>query len=855
MILRTLIVCHTLLLAATSAAAKDVVWFDGTSPVSYEVTTPTDLVVGTAIEMFTDDMEAVTGKQAVKHNDRTAVKHNDHYTVRQNGKQTTIRITQLDKVSKSQRKQLSASGIPVDSLATLTDGFDIRTDGGNILVTGTNGRGTAYGLLELSRLAGVSPWVWWGDVTPAKRDSLTLDEAYSTTRGASVEFRGIFINDEDWSLRPWSQDTSEKTGLGNIGPRTYKEIFKLLMRLRANAVWPAMHPGTQAFFKDPANKLVADSCGIAVGTSHCEPLLRNNVDEWDVSKRGPYNYMTNRPAVHDYWIERLQEVKGSSGGNIFTIGMRGIHDGSMEGVKTMDEKFIALQEVIDNQQKLVGKYIGEPSKQMQVFVPYKEVLELYEMGIKVPEYATLMWCDDNYGYITRLSNPEEQKRSGGGGIYYHLSYWGRPHDYLWLTTTQPGLIYNEMRTAFDHNVRKLWIVNVHDPKVAAYDLELFLDLAWDINCVASDSLGLHLRTWLCTNFGRPAGEKLYPVMRKFYNLTGKRKPEFMGWSQVELSKQTFNRGLSPVANTEFSFTEFGGEADRYMQDYLNIADAVKEIEEEITPELKDAYFAAIKYPVLSAANHAVKMLEAQRARVLASGSSMGDDSANKAGIYTATAKSQQAYQNIRILTALYNDSMSGGKWKRSMNMRPRDLPVYCAPNLPTLLTDEEIAEWISKTAPEPYHAVDHDGVIARGASDFDNHTGEIRIIDMLGHSDNAVSLDKGSSVSYNFNVSDNDNFKTLTTATIPTQPNDGGDLRYSVSIDGGEPTVYSLKEPFRSEQWKKNVLRGQAIRTLDLPQLTPGEHTLTITALDSHIVLDQWMIDHKSDRKFYLIPN
>lgn len=831
----------TLSVVATSMTvfASELIWFDGKTPVSFSSDTKTDPVVATAMDMFASDMEAVTGKRAKESKSSNA----------------TIILTQLDKAGKGTRKKLISAGVPVERLDTLTDGFHISVSGDKINVVGTNGRGTAYGLLELSRMAGVSPWIWWGDVTPIKKEKLTIDDGFSTTQGASVEFRGIFLNDEDWSLRPWSYGNFEKSKFGTIGPKTNKEVFKLLMRLRANAVWPAMHTGTKAFFKDPENKIMADSCGIAVGTSHCEPLLRNNVDEWDVKERGSYNYITNRQAVQDYWIERLKEVKNSNGGNMFTIGMRGIHDGSMEGVKTDEEKFNALQQVIDDQQQLISDYIGDPSKQMQVFVPYKEVLQLYEMGLKVPDYVTLMWCDDNYGYITRLSDTEEQKRQGGGGVYYHLSYWGRPHDYLWLTTTQPGLIYNEMRTAYDHNVRKLWIANVHDPKVAAYDMELFLDLAWDIDCVKGDALGSHLEKWLCTNFGDAAGKKLYPVMRKFYHLSGIRRPEFMGWNQVELNKQTFNRGLSPVSNTQFSFTEFGNEADRYMEDYLALANAVEEIESEISPELKDAYFAAIKYPVTAAANHAIKTLEAQRARSIANGSTLSDMFVNNAKIYSSVAKSQNAYQNIRKLTEHYNLKMSDGKWNRSMNMRPRDLPVFAAPNLPTSLTDSEVKEWLGKSEKQPYPTLDTDGVIARNASSYDSHTGNVKTIDMLGHSNRAVSLDKGSTVTYKFNVSDSDKFKTLTTALIPTQPNDNGDLRYSVSIDGGTPTIYSLKEPFRSERWKLNVLRGQALRTMELPHLAPGEHTVTITAIDPHIVIDQWIIDHNLNRKYYIIPS
>lgn len=822
---------------AVATSAENIIWFDGTSPVSYAIETKTDLVVGTAASMFASDMETVTGKPAVK-----------------NSSKATIRLTQLDKASKSQRKKLAAAGVPVESLDTLTDGFHISIDGKKILVVGSNGHGTAYGLLELSRMAGVSPWIWWGDMVPAKKDRLVIDSDFSTTQGASVEYRGVFLNDEDWSLRPWSYGTFEPAEPGTIGPKTYRKIFELLMRLRGNAVWGAMHEGTKAFFSNPANKLMADSCGIAVGSSHCEPLLRNNVGEWDVKKLGRYNYMTNRDAVHNYWIERLKEVKNSQGGNMFTIGMRGIHDGSMEGVKTPEEKFNGLQEVIDNQQKLIADYIGDPSKQMQVFVPYKEVLELYQMGLKVPEYVTLMWCDDNYGYITRLSDSDEQKRPGGGGVYYHLSYWGRPHDHLWLTTMQPGLIYNEMRTAYDHNVRKIWIANVHDPKVAAYDLEFFLDLAWDIDCVKSNAVGEHLNKWLRTNFGDAAGAKLYPVMREFYNLCGKRRPEFMGWNQVELSKQTFNRGLSPVANTEFSFSEFGNEADRYMDDFTDLASAIEEIEAEISPELRDAYFAAIKYPVTAAANHAVKILESQRARSLASGSSLIDPNTHNPKLMDAVAKSQQAYQNIRTLTHYYNTEMSDGKWESSMNMRPRDLPVFGAPNLPLALTDKEVCETLAKATKQPYHNIATDGVIARNAYSFDSHTGNIRIVDMLGHSGAAVAIDKGSSLSFKFSLENSITNSTLTTALIPTHPDGDGEVRYSVSIDGGEAIIFNLKEPFRSEPWKLNVLRGQALRKLTIPHLSAGEHTVTITAIDRHIVADQWLIDSDPGRKYYLIP-
>jgi hypothetical protein len=665
-----------------------------------------------------------------------------------------------------------------------TDGFRIYSKKGKIIIEGSNGRGMAYGLLELSRMAGVSPWIWWGDVTPERKSRLTINDSFETVQSPSTEFRGIFLNDEDWSLRPWSHKTFEPSAKGQIGPKTYRKIFELLLRLRANTIWPAMHEGTQAFFLTTGAKAVADQCGIVVGTSHCEPLLRNNVGEWNVNERGRFNYRTNREAVKQYWTERLKEVKHSRD-NMFTIGMRGIHDSSMEGYNTEQEKLDGLQEVIDDQQALISKHIGEPKKQMQVFVPYKEVLQLYEKGLKVPDYVTLMWCDDNYGYITRLSDAKEQLRSGGAGLYYHLSYWGRPHDYLWLTTTQPGLIYYELSQAYNHNMRKLWIANVHDPKVAAYDLELFLDMAWDINAIKATTLEDHLNTWLCRQFGTEAGTRLTPAMHEFYRLCGERRPEFIGFTQVELDKEKYHRGLSQVGDVPFTRSE----AAERMAAFNSIKASITEAQAYIRSELADAFFAAIQYPVWAAS--------AMNTKILAD-----------------SVESHRAYQEIQELTLKYNE-MNGGKWRHLMNAAPRRLPVF-----------ENVSGRLNETR-NPEHTILTPKNIPSGAE----------TIQMLGHSMRAIALPKSETLTYELEI-ENDGDYVLTTALIPTHPIDSGDLRFSVSIDGDTPEIFSLKEPFRSERWKTNVLCGQAVRQIKV-HLSKGRHSLVIRALDEHIVVDR----------------
>lgn len=751
--------------------AQEVVWYDGQSPVTYSLPSPTPPVVATAARLFASDMEAVTGRRAV--------------------------------ASTPSEARIRVAIRPTHTVAN--DAFHLYEKDGHIIVEGNNARGAAYGLLELSRLAGVSPWIWWGDLVPERRERLTLPAGFDLQHEASVAYRGLFINDEDWSFRPWACHTfSPQAGEGTIDAATYRQLFELMLRLRANTLWPAMHEGTTAFFRVEGAKAAADSCGIVIGTSHCEPLLRNNVGEWDIETRGRFNYMTNRAEVQRYWTERLREV-GRGCEDLFTLGMRGIHDGAMEGVSTLQEKTDALQQVIDDQRRLLKRYIGKDLRRVnQVFVPYKEVLDIYENGLRVPDDVTLMWCDDNYGYLTRLSDSLQQQRSGGAGVYYHLSYWGRPHDYLWLTTTQPGLIYNEMRQAWDHQVRRVWIANVHDPKVAGYDLELFLDMAWDIDCVHAQSLSRHYERWLCRQFGDKAGRLLRPAMEEFYRQCAIRRPEFMGWTQVELDKNRYHRGLSPVTASELDARE----AAQRLATWQRIKASVIEARPWVRPELEDAYFTAITYPVFAAAAMSTKVL-------------------------ADSASSRRAYDEIVGLTEQYN-SLQGGKWRGLMDHRPRRLPVFEPVRASLRPATDSVAPRI-----------------VRAACEYDEATPAVVPVQLLGHSQAAVPLSKGGTLTYRFTAPQAGE-ANLTVALIPTQANDKGDIRFQVSIDDGEHVVYSLKEPFRSEQWKLNVLRGQALRTLRL-HLTEGAHTLRIQALDAHIVVDQWMVDFDTERRFYLI--
>lgn len=835
-LLHRFLLLSVLLFSAVAAAWGGVVVFDGAAPVTYNLPPWRDRpVTEVAAGMFDSDMEGVTGISPSRVSRSNSI----------------IRLYNLSTATAEELAELCEADVDCHRLIGSKDSFCLKAYGGRLYAVGADDRGTAYALLEVSRLAGVSPWVWWNDAAPIRRTRITLPDDYVDYQSPSVEYRGIFLNDEDWSLQPWSWRTFDPSQpRGTIGRRAYKEIFKLLLRLRANTLWPAMHESTTPFYFVEGAKEAADSFGIVIGTSHCEPLLRNNVGEWVDSVRGPYNYISNRQGVVDYWAERLAEAGRYE--NLYTIGMRGIHDGRMAGVKTMDESVSALRKVIGDQRELLRRYVdSDVARIPQVVVLYKEVLDVMNHGLEVPDDVTLMWCDDNYGYLTRLSDSTQRQRNGGAGVYYHLSYWGRPHDYLWIGATQPGLVYNEMKTAYDHDVRKVWMANIHDPKTSSYQLELFMDMAWDVDSVASAGVEAHLASWLAREFGREAGMELIPVMKEFYRLCAVRRPEHTGWTQVELSdRKAYPRGRSHVGDTEWSFTEFGSEADSYLEAWAHLMGKVADIQAKVPDERRDDYFSQIKYPVTVSGLMARKMLEAQRARSYAVGQSGKSLWERDSLMLGACARSLAAYQEIRRLTGFYNDSLAGGKWRGILSMSPRDLPVFNPPVLPVGLTESEVEACLAD-APGCVET-EGEGYVALDAAQFSSATFQPHPVAMLGHSGRGVPVPKGESLSFDVDW-DAEGTAMLLTALIPTQAVDGDEIRVEIRIDGITPQVMSIREKGRSERWKENVLRNQA-RVCTHHHLTPGRHTITIRALDDHIILDQLMLDSRKDRKFYAIP-
>ena len=703
-------------------------------------------------------------------------------------------------IGKNNEAEKLVSSSDLQELKAKREGFLLSVKDGKLIVLGSDKRGTAYGILEISRLMGVSPWEWWADSPIAIKDKVTLKNGFRTLQAPSVKHRGIFINDEDWGLTPWSYKNHEPSDIkGQIGPKTHARIFELLLRLRANTFWPAMHECSVAFYMTPGNKQMADKYGIYVGSSHCEPMNRNTNFEWKKAGTGEYNYITNRESILKFWEERTTQLAASD--NIYTLGIRGVHDGKMQGANTVQEQKEALTQILKDQREMIKRIINpDIEKVSQVFIPYKEVLDVYNAGLEVPDDVTLMWCDDNYGYINHFPTTAERNRKGGNGVYYHVSYWGRPHDYLWLSTMHPAQIFYQLKMAYDKGARDMWIINVGDIKPAEYQLEMIMDMAWSIEGIQPDKMGLdnHLKNWLQREFGKKYAEELLHIMNEYYRLAYIRKPEFMGNTRTEET----NPAYKAVSDLPWSEQEI----NQRIADYQAIENQVKKISANIPDSKQSAWFQLIEYPVNAAAEMNKKLLYGQLAR-------------HKKADW---ALSDAAYNEIVSLTNQYN-ALNNDKWKFMMDCSPRNLAVF-----------RKLSHYSASTLPAPPTKP----LMLLNGTDYHKFYGIKPVALGLGYERKAIAIDKLSSVDYVIHTR-NSQRMSVEIALAPNHPVDGKNIRFAISLDKTPEQIVDYRTVGRSEEWKLNVLNNQAIRKIDFALTKSGKHILRIKAIDEGVVVDQ----------------
>jgi hypothetical protein len=681
-----------------------------------------------------------------------------------------------------------------------------------LVIAGSDRRGTIYGIYQLSEMIGVSPWYWWADVPEKQKKILALHGDIFKQGPPAVKYRGIFLNDEDWGLRPWASKTFEPE-TGNIGPKTYAKIFELLLRLHANYLWPAMHPGSRAFNFYPTNKFLADEYGIVMGSSHCEQMLRDNVDEWDTNRFGEYNYVTNPDGVRKYWEQRVLE--NGKFDSTWTLGMRGIHDGAMPGGGTEREKAARLETIIAGQREMLSRLVNTNLAAVpQIFCPYKEVLPLYRLMTNLPDDITLVWPDDNFGYIREFSDARERARSGGAGVYYHVSYWGAPHDYLWLCSTAPGLIAEEMTKAYDYGADRVWILNVGDLKPAELDIEYFLKLAWNPHSWNGTNTYGPLEKQFARDFGAANAPELTSIMAEYYRLNFQRKPEHMGFPPASL------------------FTS--DEAAQRLEAWQKLSARVDAIESNLPPETHDAFFELVGYPVRCAALANEKFL--------------------------APTNAQTAQAEIQRLTDIYNNRIAGGKWHGMMSDNPHGL--LAPARGPVVRSTTNSVETPQPAMPESKPGADfvednHRVVIeaARASAFVPGRDARWQKITGLGYDGEAVSvfpatvavratpekiLAESPCLQYKINFQNAGDWQVSVRALPTFSVETGKPQRYAIAFDDAPPQIVSLplSQDEHNRVWQEDVLRNAAL-TLSVHSLTrPGLHTLKIWMVDPGIVLD-----------------
>lgn len=743
----------------------------------------------------------------------------------------------IDALVKSKKLNVSA-------IENKRESYLITTVSGNLVIVGSDRRGTAFGVFELSQRLGVSPWVWWADVLPEKRKTLSISAKNVVGKEPSIKYRGIFLNDEDWGLQPWAAKTFEPES-GDIGPKTYAKIFELLLRLKANTLWPAMHEVTRAFNSFRENPKVADDYAIVMGSSHAEPMLRSNTTEWKADKND-FNFVSNPQGVTAYWEERARE--NGKFENIYTIGMRGIHDSPLIGTKTQAERIPLLEKIFGVQRGLMTKYTGKPAETIpQIFCPYKEVLADYRAGLKVPDDVTVVFPDDNFGYIRQFPTAEERKRKGGFGVYYHISYLGRPLSYLWLNTTPPALIWQEMSKAYANGMRDLWIVNVGDIKPGEIGMEFFLQMAYDADRWNLDTQPNYLREWAAREFGTGKAKAIADIMAEYYRLGFERKPEHLQWYLVN----------EPKKKSDLTEEETLARLKRY-EELVRMTD---DIEQTIPRHKKAAFYQLVQYPVRVSKHANERFFGAELAE--RNKTTWPGDAHYWAG------RSIAADQWIAKETLYYNQTLSNGKWRGMMSpeMGPGQWPSMRAvpqkislADFPAVsgskpITTEFVPTSIDLAASDSVFGESR-GAISIEAENFRNKADVMdfgwRTIRGLGKTGDSVSVFPNvaksftaNSPSMEYEIEVDGGGYTVEFYLLPTQPLvTGKGLRLAFAIDDEEPQVViaDADTEVSSRKWAANIL-DQNTRAIAKRAISRGKHRLRVFAVDTGVVLDKIVLD------------
>jgi hypothetical protein len=529
---------------------------------------------------------------------------------------------------------VAAKKIDLDDIADQWDAFHIELVSNPLpgvkqalVIAGSNRRGTSYGIFDLSEQIGVSPWYWWADVPVAKKDKLFVVRNTLKQDMPKVKYRGIFLNDEWPGLTNWTQEK-----FGGYNSQFYENVFELLLRLKANFLWPAMWNNAFAD-DDPRNMILADEYGIVMSTSHHEPMMRAD-KEWNRYGKGPWEYSTNGKSLYDFWMDGAKRNKPYE--SVYTLGMRGQQDTPMsEG-----ENIELLEKIVRDQRRILADVFGEDevTKVPQVWALYKEVQGFYERGMRVPDDVILLWCDDNWGNIRRLPTVEERKRSGGAGVYYHFDYVGGPRSYRWINTVPIAKIWEQMNLAYQYDATKIWVTNVGDLKPMEFPIEFFLRMAWDPERWPKERLQEFGQLWAAREFGAEHAVEIEQLISGYTRHNGRRKPELQ------------EPGTYSLLNYR--------EADRVLAEVQDLSARAEALYEKLPASHRDAFYQLVLHPVKASTTITEMYDAAARNRLYAH---QGRASTNHYG-----QKVRELFARDEELTQRYHQ-LNQGKWNHLMN--------------------------------------------------------------------------------------------------------------------------------------------------------------------------------------------
>lgn len=741
--------------------------------------------------------------------------------------------------------------------------FIITLIDGQLVIAGSDRRGTIYGIYELSQQMGVSPWYDWADVPVEHHDSIFVNKGIYTDGEPAVRYRGIFLNDEAPCLTSWVKNTY---GTEYGDHRFYQRVFELVLRLRGNMMWPAMW-GWAFYADDPENEKTADEMGIVMGTSHHEPMVRNH-QEYARNREGwgAWNYQKNKQGLQKFFREGIERMKGTE--QIVTIGMRGDGDEAM----SEDADTQLMQQIIADQRQIISDVTGKKASETpQVWALYKEVLDYYDKGMKVPDDVTLLLCDDNWGDVRRVPNAQERKHKGGWGLYYHVDYVGAPRNTKFLNVTPVQNPWEQLTLAYENGIDRLWILNVGDLKPMEYPISQFMDMAWNPHKYSVEHITDHTRDFCMQQFGESQAEEAARILNLICKYNGRCTAEMLDKNTYDLES---------------------GEWQEVVNQYLKLeADALRQYN-SLPTAYHDAYRQLILFPVEVMSNlHQMYFAQALNHKYYEQGNPLANEWADEC---------ERLFKRDAELCDFYNHKMSNGKWNGMMTQKHigytswnDDFEKDTCPQLHRIEKAEEGGNIIADengvvSIEAPYFFSKTDAEIAvktKGTSKKKESIEKKEVVNgakwtkipFMGKSLAGMTLMpytqsvKEASITYKFKMTSSRSkashgeassqhtkkvrLHIITKSTLDYL-NKGG-LTYSVSLDGASPILVNLNKDLNEKPENIYDLYYPTIATriidkvieLELPASSDGIHTLTLTPHDPAIVFEKIVVDGRKGKK------